>query len=151
LLAVADHMPPAFSQSARFVYRVKSELVPGGLAAGELDEPPDAPGAVLVPGVLTPEPELPVVPEGPVEPAPPVVPPAPPVVPEGALEPELPGEPVPPPVCAAAIAGARAMIPIKSASISFCMVNPPVVVATGGAGTRHRSNIWADRWGQERG
>jgi hypothetical protein len=41
--------------------------------------------------------------------------------------PELPGFPPPvPPVCAAAIAGASAMIPIKSASISFCIGAPPV-------------------------
>jgi hypothetical protein len=38
---------------------------------------------------------------------------------------ELPAFPPPvPPVCAAAIAGAKAMIPIKSAKVSFCIAGP---------------------------
>src|SRR5688500_3292552 len=52
-------------------------------------------------------------------------PPVLPFVPEGVLLPELE---LPPPllVCAAAIAGASAMIPTRSVTISFCMRSPPV-------------------------
>jgi hypothetical protein len=98
-------MPPAFSQSDFVVYFEKSLEVPDGLAEGELEEPPDAPGMVVEP--------LPEVPE-----------PVPPEVPEGLLEPELPFVPLPLPVWAATIAGARAMIPTKSVTISFCMAIP---------------------------
>lgn len=90
LLAAACHMPPAFSHSAFVVAFERSLELPDGLAAGELDEPPDD-----------------------------VVPPD---FPEEVVE--LPGFPPPLlPVCAAAIAGTRAMIPIKSASISFCIAS----------------------------
>jgi hypothetical protein len=103
LLVVVSHRPPAFSQSAWVVYFVKSLELPDGLAEGELDEPLDAPGEVLVP-VPEAGPEL-----------------APPDDPEGVLAPELLGVPLPLGVCAAAKAGARARIPTNTASISFCM------------------------------
>jgi hypothetical protein len=90
LLAAACHIPPAFSHSAFVATFERSLELPDGLAAGELDEPPDD----VVPPDFSEE--------------------------VGAL----PGFPPPvPPVCAAAIAGARAMIPIKSVSISFCIVS----------------------------
>jgi hypothetical protein len=97
LFVAASHRPPAFSQSALLWYFEKSlELPPDGLADGELDEPleapPVAPGDVVVP-----------LPDE-----------------DGMLDPELPDDPLG--VCAAASAGARAMIPTKSASISFCIV-----------------------------
>ena len=41
LLAAACHMPPAFSHSAFVVAFERSLELPDGLAAGELDEPPD--------------------------------------------------------------------------------------------------------------
>jgi hypothetical protein len=44
------HIPPAFTQSSRFVYWLKSRDVSlGGLAEGELDESLDALGAVVAP------------------------------------------------------------------------------------------------------
>jgi hypothetical protein len=108
------HMPPARSQSALFVYFVKSAELPLGLAEGEVDEPPDAPGAVVVP-----PPEVPGVPVDP------------PDVPEGLLPLELPGAPLPLlPVWAAAKAGARATIPTKSANMSFCIVRSSIVGLT---------------------
>jgi hypothetical protein len=123
LFEVADHMPPAFSQSARLVIFDRSVAVPDGLAEGELDEPPDvpgvdAPGDVVVPLPVPMEPE-PLVPDGLLEPE------LPPVVPEGLLEPEPLGE-LPLPVCAAANAGASAMIPTKNTSISFSMCFLPL-------------------------
>jgi hypothetical protein len=86
LLADACHMPPAFSHSA-FVLAFETSLeLPDGLAAGDVDEPPD--------GIVPPD------------------------FPDGVLElPDFPLLPEPV-VCAAAIAGAKATIPTKSASIS---------------------------------
>jgi hypothetical protein len=44
------HIPPAFTQSSRFVYRLKSrDLSLEGLAEGELEESLDALGAVVAP------------------------------------------------------------------------------------------------------
>jgi len=44
------HIPPAFTQSSRFVYWLKSRNVSlDGLAEGELDESLDALGAVVAP------------------------------------------------------------------------------------------------------
>ena len=88
----ACHLPPAFSQSAFVVYFDMSAVEPDGLAAGAPDD---------------------------VDPLP--------VVPfevEGVLLPELelPDEPLPLLLCAAAIAGASAMIPTRSVTISFCIV-----------------------------
>jgi hypothetical protein len=76
LFEAACHMPPAFSQSAFVVYFAKSFALPDGLAAGELGEPLDVPGDVLVP-LPDVVPELPPVPEG---------------------VPELPGAPLPLPL-----------------------------------------------------
>lgn len=114
LFEADSHIPPAFSQSAFVVYCEKSLELPDGLAEGEVDELPDPP-VVLLPDEV-PEPVLPEVPEG-------------------LPEPELPDVPLPLPLplpaCAAAIAGAKAMIPTKNASITFCIVSPPVVELTG--------------------
>ena len=94
-------VPPAFSQSALVMYFENDvlELLPDGLAEGEVvelpEELPEAPGAVVVPPL---EPDIPGL----------------------LLEPELPDGPLP--AWAAAITGARAMVPTKSTSISFCMV-----------------------------
>jgi hypothetical protein len=90
------------------MYCEKSPALPDGLAEGEEVELPD-----------------------PVVPLPDEVPePVPPVVPDGLPAPELPDVPlplpVPPAACAAAIAGAKAMIPTKNVSISFCIVFLPL-------------------------
>jgi hypothetical protein len=46
----ACHIPPAFTQSSRFVYWLKSwDVSPEGLAEGELDVSLDALGAVVAP------------------------------------------------------------------------------------------------------
>jgi hypothetical protein len=90
----ACHLPPAFSQSAFVVYFDMSPAL--GLAEGEPVELPE-------PAELDPLPLLPEVPEG--------------VLPEL----ELPVEPLPLLLCAAAIAGARAMIPTRSVTISVCI------------------------------
>ena len=84
----ASHIPPPFSQSAGVMYCERSlALLPDGLADGVLVELPDdvpAPGVVLG-------------------------------VPEDVPEPELPALPLPVPlVCAAAIAGIRAIIATKT-------------------------------------
>lgn len=100
LFEATCHIPPAFSQSALVMYWERSLELPEGLAEGVVDEPPDAPGVVAVP----PPDEAPVLP----------------AVPEVLLEPELPGL-LPLLVCAAAIAGARAMLPTRSAITSFCI------------------------------
>ena len=102
LFEAASHLPPAVSQSDLVVYLTISS--PAGLAAGELDDVPDPLGELGEPEVL-PEPVLPDVPDG--------------VLPE--LEPEAPLLLPLPLVCAAAIAGARAMIPTKRVNISFCI------------------------------
>ena len=94
MFEAACHMPPAFSQSAFVVYFAKLSA-PDGLAAGALDEPPEVPGVVVFPESDFPEGVLPEL--------------------------ELPFEPLPLLPEAAATAGARAMIPTKSISISFCM------------------------------
>lgn len=105
LFEVVCHIPPAFSQSAFVMYCEKSPAVPG-LADGDVvDEPPEGVPVVAPPDevpdpVPEPEPDAP----GPLEPAPLDEPPLPPL-----------------PDCAAANAGASAMIPTKKPSISFCM------------------------------
>jgi hypothetical protein len=108
LFEADSHMPPAFSQSAFVVYCEKSAALPDGLAEGEEVELPDPPVV-----------ELPEVPE-----------PVPPVVPDGLPAPEVPDVPLPLPVplldWAAAIAGAKAMIPTKNVNISFCMCVLPL-------------------------
>src|SRR5689334_9930247 len=107
LLDAVCHMPPAFSQSALVWYFVKSLLMlplPDGLAEGEV--------------VLLPAPD-------------PVV--APPLDGElvlGLLDGlELEPEPVPPdpplPVWAATTAGVSAIVPTRSAYISFCIWQRP--------------------------
>jgi hypothetical protein len=107
LLAVADHMPPAFSQSALVVYCEKSVDVPDGLADGDVDEEPLDEPPLDEPGMLPPPAPLPLE------------------VPDGLLEPELP-EPLPlPPVWAAANAGTKAMAPTRSMTINLYMVFPP--------------------------
>jgi len=94
----ASHMPPTLSQSALEVIFEKS-LAPDGLAEGELgeplDEPPVAPGDVVVP-----------LPDE-----------------DGGLDGELPDFGSLPLglVWAAANAGARAMIATKSTNITFCI------------------------------
>jgi hypothetical protein len=129
----ADHIPPAFSQSACVLYSEKS-LVVVGLADGCAEVPlPAVPGvAVASPPLDTDPDELPVVPvplAPPVAPVPPLAPLAPPVAPALPLAPLAPpAAPLPPPLplCAAAIAGASAMTPAKRAStnvfilISLC-------------------------------
>jgi hypothetical protein len=104
-------LPPALSQSAFVVYFEKSPAVPG-LADGDVvDEPPEPPEGepVVAPPDDVPEP-APLVPE-PEPDAPGLLEPAP------LEEPPLP----PLPDCAAAMAGASAMIPTRKLSISFCM------------------------------
>lgn len=102
LFEAADHMPPAFSQSAWVVY---FDMSPEGLAAGDeldplLDDP--LPDVLPLPEVL-PEP-LPDVPEG-------VLPPEPEVL--GLL-------PLPPVLdCAAATAGASAITAAMRTMTSF--------------------------------
>jgi hypothetical protein len=109
------HIPPAFTQSSRFLYWLKSRDVSlGGLAEGELDEFLDALGVVVAPlgsldvagGFVTLPEESGLVP-GPPDPC------------RGLFGLVLPGAPLL--TCAAAMAGARAMIPTKSISMSFCM------------------------------
>ncbi len=96
----AIHRPPAFSQSA-LVWNCDKSLAPDGLAEGELDEPldepPVAPGDVVVP--------LPGL--------------------DGVLDGVLPEPPPLGLVWAAATAGASAMIATKSANMSFCICLPP--------------------------
>ena len=131
LFEADSHIPPAFSQSAFVVYWERSPALPDGLAEGDEVELPDPP-VVLLPVLLpddVPEPVLPDVPEG---------------------ELELPDEPLPlplPPVdCAAAMAGAKAMIPTKNVSISFCMCVLPLSNLPAGvfpAGVVQRSKIQA--------
>jgi hypothetical protein len=128
LLDAVCHIPPAFSHAVWVLYCDIS--VPDGLAAGDEDELPElpvVPGVVLAspPPDVVPVPVLPVEPEGlpAPEPAPEGLPaPEPPVAPA----PELPLAPLPLPpplpVCAAAIAGAKAMIPAKRVSTSFFIV-----------------------------
>jgi hypothetical protein len=111
LFEVVCQSPPAFSQSACVVYCEKSpkgladgDDVPEGLADGDVvDEPPE-PEPVVAPPDEVPELEPEPVAPGLVEPAPLDEPPLPPL-----------------PDCAAAIAGASAMIPTRKPSISFCM------------------------------
>jgi hypothetical protein len=118
LLADAVHMPPAFSQSALLVILEKSfMLLPGGLAAGELDDPdgllvvvpPVVPGDVVVP-----------LPDGGL------------LAPGEVDEPPLPGL-----VWAAAMAGVTAMRPTMSMTRSL-------FIATS---SRCRSCRQADAWG----
>ena len=90
---VTSHIPPAFSQSPCVMYCERFlALLPDGLADGVLVELPDdvpAPGVVLW-------------------------------VPEEAPEPELPALPLPVPrVCAAAIAGNRAIIATRTPTIGI--------------------------------
>jgi hypothetical protein len=143
-------MPPARMQSAWFVYLLKSPDAPEGLADGDedepLDDPPVAPG-----GVVVPLPEPPVVPEGLVGPVEGLVGP----VPEGLLAPGA-DELLPLPVCAAARAGTRATSATRSINISFCISLPPVVGITVRSVLRlacHRSKIralvtppWLNSW-----
>jgi hypothetical protein len=126
LACATCHIPPAASQSVLVVYFEKSPEVPLGLAEGEVDEPPDAPGAVVAP----PLPDMPDPDDPPVVPdEPPVVPDEPPDVPDGLLPLEPPDVP-PLPVCAAASAGARATIATKRANMSFCIVTSSIVGLT---------------------
>ena len=123
------HIPPARSQSACVMCWERSPALPDGLAEGLLVELPEP--------VLEPAPVPDEVPE-PVDPAPlvpegalpePVAPE--PLVPDGALpEPELPEAPLLPlPLldCAAARAGAKAIIPIKSTKVTLYIVSPSEV------------------------
>jgi hypothetical protein len=98
LLAVVSHLPPAFSQSAFEVYFAMSAPLPG-LADGEPDEP--EPEVDPLPELL-PEPD---VPDG--------------VLPE--LELPEPLLPLPLLLLAAAIAGTRAMMPMRTVTNSFCI------------------------------
>jgi hypothetical protein len=109
-----SHTPLAFSQSAGVLYFEKSSELCEGLAEGELDESPDAPGDVVVPpdpveasGALL----VPLL-----EAAPALGPPAPC---RGLFGLVLPGAPLL--TCAVAKAGARAMTPAKSVNITICM------------------------------
>src|SRR5438270_482173 len=143
VLVVADHVPPALSQSVRVVYLVKSAGVPvdvpvEGLADGDVPrsgvdpvvEPPMPEPEPLELGALDPPtpddvpvpPDAPVLPDTPVPelPAAPLAPPAP--LAPAALEPPALLPPVP--VWAAASAGARPMTAIKSAKMTFFM-GPP--------------------------
>jgi hypothetical protein len=108
MLAVASHVPPAFTQSARFVILLRSgDLPAGGLADGEVLEPLDE--LPLVPGdfiVSLPD-ELPE-----------------PVVPDGLLGVEgFDGLGL---VWAAASAGARATTATRSVSMSLYIGPPPL-------------------------
>jgi hypothetical protein len=116
LFDMACQLPPALSQSAFVVYCEKSPDVPEGLAEGDVVDEPPVPEPVVAPPDVEPEPDAP--PEPVLEPEPEPEPDAP-----GLLEPApLDEPPLPlPPDCAAAIAGARAMIPTRKPSISFCM------------------------------
>jgi len=122
LFIVDCHIPPARSQSAWVVYCERSLALPDGLAEGLLVELPEP--------VLEPAPVPDEVPE-PVDPAPlvpdgalpePVAPE--PLVPDGALpEPEAPLLPLPLLDCAAARAGAKAIIPMKSTKVTLYIVS----------------------------
>jgi hypothetical protein len=112
-LVEACQLPPAFSQSA-WVVIVDSDAPPGdGLAEG--DEPEEEPDDVEP--VLEPDPLAPVLP-------------VPPVLPGAPLEPAAPLLPLPvaPPVCAAASAGAKQIIPIKTRESIFFIRLPPSMV-----------------------
>jgi hypothetical protein len=102
------------------VYFEKSSELCDGLAEGELDGSPDAPGAVVVPpgpleapGALL----VPLLGAGPAL--------GPPDPCRGLFGLVLPGAPLL--TCAAAKAGARAMIPTMNINISFCISRPPSV------------------------
>jgi hypothetical protein len=120
LFVTITHTPLAFSQSAGVVYFAKSSEICDGLAEGELDGSPDAPGVVV--GLLdpldAPGAVLFSLPED--DPAP-----GPPAPSKGLFGLVLPGAPLL--TCAAAKAGAKATIPTKSGSVSFCIWHPSAV------------------------
>jgi len=118
-LVDACQSPPSFSQSA-WLWIVESEgeapledpLPVEGLADGDVDEPDEGePGddGVDIEPVLEPDPLAPLPPVAPVLDGPLVEPAAPLLLPV----------PAPPPVCAAARAGAKQIIPIKTRESIF--------------------------------
>jgi hypothetical protein len=102
-----SHTPLAFSQSPALVYFEKSSELCDGLAEGEPGGSADAPDPLEAPGALL----VPLLEAAPA--------PGPPDPCRGLFGLVLPGAPLL--TCAAARAGARAMIPTKSVNISFCM------------------------------
>jgi hypothetical protein len=103
MLEAACHIPPAFSQSARVLYLLKSlAALPEGLADGDVDEPLEELPLVAGDFVVSLPDELGLLFE-----------------PEGVdFEPLL--------VCAAASAGVRATRATKSITMSLCIGFPPL-------------------------
>ena len=131
MLDEADQVPPAFWQSAWLVIVESDEPLPDeplpdeprpdGLADGDVDDPEEEPDdGVDIEPLLEPEPVVPVLPE--LDPVlPPVLPPV--------LLPVLPPVLLPPLVCAAASAGAKQTIPIKTRVRIFFIRLPPCIRA----------------------
>jgi hypothetical protein len=119
VLDEADQVPPAFWQSAWLVIVESDEPLPDeplpdeprpdGLADGAVDDPEEEPDdGVDIEPLLEPEPVAPVLPEL-----------LDPVLPPVLLPPVL----LPPPVCAAASAGTKQTIPIKT-RVSIFFITP---------------------------